>query len=276
MVSEVFLFPLIWLRSYLLWIGVPWKKRRSLHARNVADTRMLLIFNEWAGYPPLREKEVDGRRYRVGRQFLFQALPAMREALPCELRCVADVCCDPGQTTPPDMSGHGIELRERENHGFDIAGYFMHLMQLQPAPEDLVVFCNSSVPEQGYVLIPELAGILAADPGVGLVGLSSCARLYASILPLNLVPHIQSYLVMLRYGDLQTLFADYLSDSAIDRRFPTHTDAKRLGEIMISYRYLRAGYALATSSGRGAMRFHPSQGVRASGMPLQDHRGMAT
>ena len=276
LVKEVLIAPVIWWRSLRYWLGARQPdSARNKHPinRGLASTAQLFI-NEWSGYPSVREKTVLNRTYSCGFGYWQSAMASIRKALQDQGLTVSltiDLADSPAEQKSAWMLD-GARVIERENRGFDIGGLFKWLQDL-PAEDGLLMVGNSSVPAGAHERIPEMVCQLQQDPSIGIVGYTACARAYSSIVPGNLIPHVQTYLFVVREAEFRDLFSDYLNSADALGLFPTHADAKRLGEIEISKRYLDHGYALGFFKAGQFKKMTTLNGARDSGMSLSDPRG---
>lgn len=276
---EVLIAPAIWLRSLRYWFGAPQAgTSRSMNVIHPALASSVRIFiNEWCGYPSIREKTVLNRSYSCGFGYWQNAIAFIKKSLQDQgLRVSVTVDLAGGCSASQQAAWalDGAQVIERENRGFDIGGLFLWLQGV-PAEAGLLIVGNSSVPAGAHERIPEMVRQLREDTTLGVVGYTACARAYSSIVPGNLIPHVQSYLLVVREAEFRHLFADYLERADVLGIFPTHADAKRLGEIEISKRYLDQGYALGFFKAGQFQKMTIANGARASGMSLADPRGEA-
>jgi hypothetical protein len=279
LLREVLIAPAIWLRSMRYWFGAPQADigRTKYVIQPALASSVRIFINEWSGYPSIREKTVLNRSYSCGFGYWQKAIDFIKKSLQDQGLRVS-VTVDLAGGCPASQQAawalDGAQVIERENRGFDIGGLFLWLQGL-PAEAGLLIIGNSSVPAGAHERIPEMVHQLREDPTLGVVGYTACARAYSSVVPGNLIPHVQSYLLVVREAEFRRLFADYLERADVLGIFPTHADAKRVGEIEISKRYLDQGYALGFFKAGQFKKMTVLHGACASGMSLADPRGEA-
>lgn len=277
LLQELLIVPVIWFRSLRYWLGVghgeSGRAGPSLQSLHASHAR--LFINEWSGYPSVRQKTVLNRSYACGFGYWQSAIVFIRKALQDQglsVSVTVDLAGDCPASHQATWALDGAQVIERENRGFDIGGLFLWL-QSSPAEHAILIIGNSSVPAGVHQRVPDMVCQLQEDPSLGIVGYTACARAYSSIVPGNLIPHVQSYLFVVREREFRDLFADYLNSADALGIFPTHADAKRLGEIEISKRYLDQGYALGFFKAGQFKKMTALNGARQAGMPFSDPRG---
>lgn len=277
LLQEVLIAPVIWWRSLRYWLGArqPGSARYTHPINRGLVSAARLFINEWSGYPSVREKTVLNRTYSCGFGYWQSAMAFIRKALQDQGLSVS-VTVDLAGGCPASQQAawalDGARVIERDNRGFDIGGLFKWLQDV-PSEDGMLVVGNSSVPAGAHERIPDMVSQLQQDPSLGIVGYTACARAYSSIVPGNLIPHVQSYLFVVREREFRHLFSDYLNSADALGLFPTHADAKRLGEIEISKRYLDQGYALGFFKAGKFKKMTALNGARQAGMPFADPRG---